>query len=82
MFLFLTTCVATSFAKQKECKVKSALEFLKALGSDRIITVEGVINLSDALQYDDKCSAAGVSTLQPCQCHSVSLLIRLITLRH
>ena len=53
-FLFLTTCVATSFAKQKEYKVKSVLEFLKALGSDRIITVEGVINLSDALQYDDK----------------------------
>ena len=64
VFLFLTACVATSFAKQKEYKVKSALEFLKALGSDRIITVEGVINLSDALQYDDKCSAAGVSTLQ------------------
>ncbi|MBP5743206.1 MAG: right-handed parallel beta-helix repeat-containing protein [Paludibacteraceae bacterium] len=64
VFLLLAACAAGSYAKQKEYKVKTALEFVKSLGSDRVITVEGIINLSDVLQYDDKCSQAGVSTLK------------------
>lgn len=52
-----------SAAEFKEIKVTNGLEFLEALGSDRIITVteDAVINLSEILSDDDIMNLAGIA---------------------
>ena len=47
----------------KEYKVSTAHDFIKALGSDRTITVSGVINLSDVMEFDDLAQKANMSDL-------------------
>ena len=47
----------------KEYKVSTAHDFIKALGSDRTITVSGVINLSDVMEFDDLAQKADMSDL-------------------
>ena len=48
----------------KDYKVSTALEFVKALGSNRTIIVEGVINLSDVLENDDLCKELGMEAAE------------------
>lgn len=58
LLLMLTSALAA-----KEYKVSTALDFIKALGSDRIITVTGIINLSDVMEYTDLAQKAGMTDL-------------------
>lgn len=53
----------TGVLAAKEYKVSTAHDFIKALGSDRIITVSGVINLSDVMEFDDHAQKANMSDL-------------------
>ena len=48
----------------KDYKVSTALEFVKALGSNRTIIVEGVINLSDVLENGDLCKELGMEAAE------------------
>ncbi len=52
ILLMMTATVI--IAKSKEIKVSTPEEFIKAIGSNRIITVSGIINLSDVLQSNEK----------------------------
>ena len=53
----------TGMLAAKEYKVSTAHDFIKALGSDRTITVSGVINLSDVMEYDDHAQKANMYKL-------------------
>ena len=53
----------TGILAAKEYKVSTAHDFIKALGSDRTITVSGVINLSDVMEYDDHAQKANMYKL-------------------
>lgn len=59
--LLLTTAFAMA---AKEYKVSTAAEFIKAIGSDRVITVSGELNLSDVLEYAYCCVAVKLATIQ------------------
>ena len=59
--LLLTTAIAMA---AKEYKVSTAAEFIKAIGSDRVITVSGELNLSDVLEYAYCCIAVKLATIQ------------------
>ena len=61
ILLMMTATVI--IAKSKEIKVSTPEEFIKAIGSNRVITVSGIINLSDVLQSNEKSQKAGLTTI-------------------
>ncbi|WP_296094001.1 right-handed parallel beta-helix repeat-containing protein [Alloprevotella tannerae] len=44
----------------KDYKVSTALDFIKALGPNRTVIVQGIINLSDVLENNDLCKELGM----------------------
>ena len=61
ILLMMTATVI--IAKSKEIKVSTPEGFIKAIGSNRVITVSGIINLSDVLQSNEKSQKAGLTTI-------------------
>jgi len=61
ILLFLVLAVS---AKKKEYTVSTPMEFIKAIGSDRTIVVNGTINLSNVLEDEELCKKANIAEVQ------------------